>query len=112
MHFLTRRKVMKDLTIINEKFVLVDKESSSEGITVYYVEVSKYNDGFFDDEDIININVEYVHQSQERISGWEYPQFTDIKVYPNDLNFDFKLAEENALEVANELIIQYTPQYV
>ena len=103
---------MKDLTIIHEKFVLVDKESSSEGITVYYVEVSKYNDGFFNEEDIISINVEYVHQSQERVSGWEYPHFRDINVQPNDPSFDFKLAEENALEVANELIMQYVPLYV
>lgn len=103
---------MKDLTIINEKFVLVDKESSSESITVYYVEVSKYNDGFFNEEEIISINVEYVHQSQERVSGYEYPQFREIKVHPNDPNFDCKVAEENALEVANELIMQYVPLYV
>lgn len=103
---------MKDLTIINEKFVLVDQESNDQGIRFFYVSTCKYNDGFFEEEDIISINVEYVHQVCERVSGWEYPNFKDSKVYPSDPGFDFKKANESALEVANELILQYEVQYV
>jgi len=102
---------MKDLTIIagqHDNFVLIDSETSSNELKVFYVPVSKYNDGFFNDEDIVPITIEYVSQKKEVfVGGWETPIVENQTVTPENSFFDHTEAEITALEVANELISQF-----
>jgi len=105
---------MKNLTVIegqNEKFILISQETDSYGLKAYYVSLTNYNDGFFNDKDIIPIEVQFVYQKSDNIVGWlandyDQPDYSNQYVYPGDDDFDYKLAAEIALEVANELILQ------
>ncbi|SUJ18467.1 Uncharacterised protein [Sphingobacterium spiritivorum] len=111
---LTQHKGMKDLVIIkgqNEDFVFIDSERETNGIIASYVPRSKWNGGDFKEDDIIQIPIDFEYQVSEIISGWEYPIFTDHKAYPDDDGFDFELAEEVALQVAHEMILQSFDKY-
>lgn len=106
---------MENLTIISrqsQKFVLVDRENDDYSATFWYCPFEKYNGGFFDETDLLDINVEFVHQVRESVSGWEYPIFKETKIYPGDDDLDCSLATKEALEVANEMIKQHQPKYV
>ena len=102
---------MKDLTIING-FVLIDTDSDTYSMNAYYVHESRYNEGFFNNEDIETITIDYLHQVREVVEGIEYPSFKEVKIMPNDSYFDHNLAFKTALEVANELINQKQFAYV
>lgn len=113
--YLNTIKDMNNLTIIEgsvENFVLIDQESNNYSASFFYCPVSKYNDGFYDEEDLIEIVIDFMHQVKESVSGWEYPVFKESKVYPGDDDFDTSLAAKEALEAANEQILQHQPQYV
>lgn len=105
---------MKDLTIIegqSEKFVLVDQENDNYGLKAYYVNLSNYNEGFFNDEDLKKVEVEFSAQRSSSIRGWfnndyDAPNFEDINAYPGDDSYDYTLAIQTALEVANEQVLQ------
>mgnify|MGYP003574915430 CR=1 FL=1 len=113
--YLNTFKDMNNLTIIDgsvENFILIDHESNSFSASFFYCPVSKYKEGFFNEDDLIEIVVDFLHQIKETVSGWEYPDFKETKIYPGDDDFDTSLATKVALEVANEQILQYQPQYV
>lgn len=107
---------MKDLTIIEglyDNFVLIDTEISQCELKAFYVPVSSYNDGFFNDEDIIPLTIEYVSQNKEVfVGGWDTPIIEDRTLSPENELFDRIEAEKAALEVANELISQYEIEVV
>lgn len=106
---------MKDLTIIygqNEKFVLIGQDADNYGLKAYYVPFSAYNDGDFDENGIIEIEVEYQYQIAEKFNGWmahdyDLPNYAESNAYPGDDDFDYAIAEESAQETANELILQH-----
>lgn len=113
--YLNTFKDMNNLTIINgsvENFVLIDQQRNDFSASFFYCPISRYKDGFFDEADLIEIVVDFMYQIKETVSGWEYPDFKESKVYPGDDDFDTSLAEKEALEVANEQILQHQPQYV
>ena len=106
---------MNNLTIIKgsaENFVLIDQENSNYSASFFYCPSSKYNEGFYEEDDLIEIVIDFMYQVKESVSGWEYPVFKESKVYPSDECFDTSLATKEALEVANEQILQHQPQYV
>ncbi|PVH26253.1 hypothetical protein DC487_01110 [Sphingobacterium corticibacter] len=114
--FLTQIKGMKDLTIINganQDFIFIDADSDTSGIVAYFINSESYLDGYFEDQDLIKVEVEYQYQALESVSGWEYPQYTDTKVYPGDESFDYDSAYNEALEAAKEILLQkHDVQYV
>lgn len=102
---------MKNTTIVegnNENFVLIDQESDKASLKAYYVMQSKYNNGFFEEEDIICVGVDFVTQGADVITGgWESPNIEERKLRPGDDAFNYEEAEQSALEVANQLILNY-----
>ncbi|WP_282638054.1 hypothetical protein [Sphingobacterium thalpophilum] len=102
---------MKNTTIvegINENFVLIDQEADKASLKAYYVMQSKYNDGYFEEEDIICITIDFVTQGADVIvGGWEYPRIEEQKLRPCDDGFNYEEAEQAALEAANQLILNY-----
>ncbi len=107
---------MEDLTIIegqNEKFVLIDTETNANSLTAYYVRLSQYAEGYFDDSEIIEVTIDYVSQGRDVIvGGWEYPLIEGNTVRPGSDLFDYDEAEKTALEVANQLILNYESEVV
>lgn len=106
---------MKDLTIIegqNEKFVLISKETTKNSLIASYVPLSLYNEGFYNEEDVIDKEVEFQYQITEVCSGWmpndyDQPNFIKNQINPGDESFDYVFAENEALETANEMIFQH-----
>lgn len=113
--FLTQLKGMKDLTIINganQEFIFINADSDTSGIVAYFINSNSYLDGYFEDQDLIKVEVEYQYQVLESVSGWEYPQYKYSKVYPGDESFDYDSAYKESLEVAKEILLQtYGMQY-
>ncbi|MFD2600204.1 hypothetical protein ACFSQ3_14695 [Sphingobacterium corticis] len=100
---------MKDLTIINgvnQDFVFIDADSDTSGIVAYFINSENYLDGDFKDQDLIKVEISYQYQVLERVSGWEYPDFKESKVYPGDDNFDYDAAYKEALEASKEILLQ------
>ncbi|TDS14780.1 hypothetical protein B0I21_103279 [Sphingobacterium paludis] len=111
VYVLTQIKGMENLTVIsgsNHDFVFIDHECDDLGLTAFFVPVELYNDGFYEDQSLIPVRVEYVSQGVERIvGGWESPIIEEAVIKPKSEYFDSEKAELAALEAAQEIIIQY-----
>lgn len=102
---------MENLTVINGSncdFVFIDHESDKNGITAFFVPVDLYEDGFYEDQSLIPVRVEYVSQGADCvIGGWDSPIIQENSISPESEYFDFQEAEIAALEAAKEIIAHY-----
>lgn len=74
-----------------------DYERCSLSLTAIYQSVS-------DPDTFIEIDVDFEHQEDESISGWEYPNHHSNRIKPGENGYDYGRAVSEALSRAHDIV--------
>lgn len=79
-----------------QELSLIDVETNDGCIVAFFVPFSKVDS--WNDDDLIEIVVEFVSQEGETVSGHEHPDFRSYEIQPGDEGFDKDSAVSVALD--------------